>query len=119
MAQQKTRELYPRKPNEWLELISWLPLASTTKLVAYAIARYANYETGEDVRPGLCRLAHATGLSERAAGTHVTKLRDLGLLYERSHGSASGRRALASVYVLCSGEDAEQAAACEQKAWEC
>jgi hypothetical protein len=86
---------------KWEHLIRWLPLASTTKAVAYALATFADNESGENVRPGERLLAHATGLSTRAVREHTNVLMEEGLLYRHSKGSFSGRRGWASVYVLC------------------
>jgi hypothetical protein len=98
------RQLVAQPPKDWVPLIRWLPLASTTKAVAYALATFADYGTGENVRPGERLLAQATGLSTRAVREHVNVLLEEGLLYRHSNGKFHGRRGWASVFVLCADE---------------
>lgn len=111
-------KLYPVIPKEWIdERIRWLPLPATTKLVAYAMATFATYDTGEDVRPGERLLAQATGLSTRAVREHINVLLTEGLIYRHSNGKFHGRRGWASVYVLCSHERADKRAATARAEW--
>ncbi len=112
-ARQKTAQ--PRA--RWEHLIRWLPLGATTKAVAYALATFADNDTGENVRPGERLLAQATGLSTRAVREHINVLMEEGLLYRRSNGKFNGRRGWASVYVLCAHDQKIEQAELAEKAW--
>lgn len=111
------RTLQARSRADWEKLIRWLPLAATTKAVAYAMATFADNKTGENVRPGERLLGQATGLSTRAVREHINVLMDEGLIYRHSNGKFHGRRGWASVYVLCSHERNDQLAKTAEAEW--
>lgn len=67
-------------PGEWLAYLRGVKLEQTTRLIAYALASYAGWETGADIRPGRARLARENGVTDRTVTTHVGKLCRLGLL---------------------------------------
>lgn len=94
---------------EWTRVIRSVDLPSTTKLVAYATAFFADTKTGGRAHPGQARLARETGLSERAIRTHQATLEDAGLLWRKTRGSggATGAR-LAAVYQLTVPQDVHE-----------
>ena len=84
---------------DWERAIRDLPLRPyLMKLVAFALATYANQD-GTRARPGEQRLAGDCGVTDRAVRTHLTALRNLGLIQSRSAGHG-GRRGLADEYEL-------------------
>lgn len=85
---------------EWERVIRVLDLPATTKLVALTIATYADGETGRNAHPGEERLAADCSLTNRAIRTHLTRLRDTGLLQRTRKGSANQHRRMADEYAL-------------------
>jgi Helix-turn-helix domain len=85
---------------EWERLIRELDLPPTLKCTAYALATYANGD-GTKARPGVDRLAHATGLSRRSVLAALAGLETAGLIEAVTRGGGKGTpRGFASVYVL-------------------
>ena len=85
---------------EWEKAIRKLPLKSSRKVVAYALATWADAETGGNAHPGEENLAEATGLTTRSVRDALGALRGMGLLFRESRGSTQGLRRLADVYIL-------------------
>jgi biotin operon repressor len=96
--------LVPMTRFEWERVILQVQMPPTTKLVALALATFANRH-GENAHPGNRRLALALGISERTVERQLFWLRECGLLMQTFHGSSGGRRRLASVYRLAIAED--------------
>jgi len=89
---------------EWERVVLQVVMPPTTKLVALALAVYAN-KNGGNARPGNHRLASSLGISERTVERQLLWLREHGLLAQTFDGRRAGRRGLASVYQLGIAED--------------
>ena len=87
---------------EWMELVRSLALHPNTKYVGMTLASYADYSTGENARPGINRLALATGRSSRTIMRALGELEEIGLVEQVMRGQSRGRNGggLASVYRL-------------------
>jgi hypothetical protein len=86
---------------EWIKVFRGLPLDATTKVVGYALALNADYDTGQNARPGIRLLMQETGLqSDKSVRNALAKLERLGLTERRFKGSSAGRRGLADMYWL-------------------
>ena len=96
--------LHPAARFDWERLVRRCCLPSTTKLVAYAMATYADAD-GSRVFPGATRLAAVTGLSERSVRGALGNLRDLGLIERTTKGGMRGTRAFADVHQLTIPDD--------------
>jgi hypothetical protein len=75
---------------EWERAVLRIAMPTTTKLVALALAVYANRD-GSNAHPGEARLARELSLSERAIRKHLANLRDdLRLIVRESRGGSRG-----------------------------
>lgn len=75
------------RPKDWLDRLELGDKKSRmdrigppTMLVAYAIARYADWTTGENAYPSNATIARNTRLNRATVNRHVGILRDLGFL---------------------------------------
>jgi hypothetical protein len=76
-------------------------LPATLRLVALALAQYADWDTLEDARPGPARLAAMTGASSRTVKRALGELVRRGYITQTSRGgTTAGGKQLASVYRL-------------------
>lgn len=95
-------ELQGVPPPVWLDSLELATeveqIVPATMLVAYAIARYADWKTGRDVFPAQSTLARKTRLSVRSVKRHLAVLRDAGFLHRVS--AATGRHGVTDVYRL-------------------
>lgn len=91
--------LHGTDPYTWRRLVRRVRLGASTKLVAYALADYANPD-GTRVRPGNPRLIAVTELSDKTVRRSLSTLRELGLIERVFEGSKMGRRGLADEYRL-------------------
>ncbi len=92
------------KPFPWTLVIRRLDLPKTlraVKLIAFTVATYADFKTGEDIHPGERRLMDECLLSERSVRDSLRWLRDHYLIYRQAKGSNMGRVNCADVYQLC------------------
>lgn len=85
---------------QWERALLRLDLPGTTKLVALALATYADGETGEDIHPGEDRLAADCGLSDRVIRRHLATLRTAGLIERTARGVSNQYRRAADEYAL-------------------
>jgi len=86
---------------EWIKVFQSLPLDSTIKLVGFALALNADFETGQNAHPGVARLMMQTGLrSDKTVRNALDKLQRTGLVERRFKGSSAGRKGLADMYWL-------------------
>jgi hypothetical protein len=92
-------ELKPEGRYEWERIVRRVQMPATAKLVAFTIATYAD-KGGNNVRPGVARLAAVSCLSERSVRSGLTCLRELGLVERTVSGSANGMRRLTDEYRL-------------------
>lgn len=93
---------------DWERLVKRARMSPATKLVALAVATYAD-KSGTRMYPGVAKLAAVTGLTEKTVRSALKTLRDdLGLLQRTFDGSKNGRRGLADVYRLRRPHDIEQ-----------
>jgi DNA-binding transcriptional ArsR family regulator len=99
----------PARRFVWERALRSSRLASRTRLVAYAVATYANAD-GTRARPGVAELAGACALPKSTVRQHLGVLRDSGFVVRVSKGSASGRRAKADEYRLTVPVDHRQLA---------
>jgi hypothetical protein len=90
---------------EWERAILALALPSTTKLVALALAVYADAKTGEHAHPGEDRLAVDCGLADRVVRRHLFTLRHLRLVDRTWKGRANQYRRMADEYALAIPSD--------------
>lgn len=84
---------------EWERIVRRVGMPSTVKLVAFALATYAD-SNGCRVYPGVSRLVHVTSLSERSVRNALAELRRIGLIERTREGSRNGRRALTDEHRL-------------------
>lgn len=76
------------KPGNWIKVIRCLKLdgvvagvaAKTLKEVLFYLATYADYDYGNDVRPGTARIAVECEIDYRTAKRCLAAIRDLGLI---------------------------------------
>lgn len=87
--------------NAWLALLpqAFLPTMAA-QAVARECARYADWKTGANVRPGRALLAENLNCSETTVKTGLGDLVAHGLLRLETKGGLAGTRAWASVYQL-------------------
>lgn len=92
-------------PGDWVRLVSRLRLdgvvpggrkgkflkGTTVKAVAYALASYADYTDGTNVRPGVARIALDCELTYPFASLCIAGLRDLGIIALMRKGTQDGR----------------------------
>jgi hypothetical protein len=87
--------------SDWVTVFRRLRLEAPLKCVGYALASYADWDTGHDAFPGLHTLATATGYrSNHTIIDALKELRALRLIERRESGSKSGRRGNADMYYL-------------------
>lgn len=91
--------LQPVERYDWERTVRRVRMNPSTKLVALALASYANRD-GTSAYPGAAKLAAVTGLTERTVRTALASLRDLGLLHRVREGRRAGRAALADEHDL-------------------
>lgn len=88
--------------NEWIKV--WMRVRATTavKSVGYAACEFADYDTGDNCRPGCTLLAAVCGeqMTERTAMKALAQIREWGLLWRYVEGSRNGRRGVADEYRL-------------------
>jgi DNA-binding transcriptional ArsR family regulator len=84
---------------EWERIVRRVRLNPATKLVALAVASYANRD-GSSIYPGAAKLAAVTGLTERTVRQSLKTLREIGLLHRTREGRRAGRAALADEHKL-------------------
>ncbi len=94
--------LQPAKRYEWERIVRRCVLPRQVKLVAFLLAQYGDMK-GEDIRPGVPRLAAVAGMGESTVRRHLDELRRLGLIECVAHGG--GRNQLAARYRLTVPED--------------
>ncbi len=86
---------------EWIITFRRLKLEAPVKCVGYALASYADWNTGNDAFPGVHELARATGYrSNHTIVDGLKVLRDMKLIERRLRGSREGRRGNADMYYL-------------------
>jgi len=93
--------------NEWLAVWDRVIAQPSVKLVGYALARWADWEDGAEVRPGNDLLMRRTGLrSDKTVRAALTQIRDSwGLVWRYHEGYKSGRQGIADVYRLTIPDD--------------
>jgi hypothetical protein len=84
---------------EWERIVLRVVMPSSAKLVALALATYANKD-GTRAHPGSARLVAVTGLGRRSVLRWLDLLREIGLIERTFAGSSAGRKALADEYRL-------------------
>lgn len=87
-------------PRLWDGLVLASNLGAGTKVVGLALSRYANFESGRDVRPGFPRLAADCSLSMRTVERAVGELINAGWLVRISAGSGGPNGGRAALYQL-------------------
>lgn len=91
-------------PYAWRRIVRRARLGSSVKLVAYALADYANPD-GTRIHPGNERLVAVTELGDKTVRRALSALRDYGLIDRVVEGSKAGRRAIADEYRLTFPDD--------------
>lgn len=98
------------KPGDWVKVVRRARFNGVVpgvagrivKAVAFALATYADYDNGGDVRPGLARLAVECEIDYRTAKRCLAGIRDLGLVRLVQSGA---RRGHSDVYQLTLPEE--------------
>jgi hypothetical protein len=88
---------------EWEQVMRRVPVSKpSVKLVALAMATYANTRTGGQVRPGVARLVAVTGTSRNVVLRALAELKELGMIDQLTRGGNLGRasKGMASIYQL-------------------
>jgi hypothetical protein len=87
-------------PLEWMrQLRNGIDVSSTVKATGYAIALHA-HPNGTEARMSVQTLVWQTNTSEATARRAITELMDMWLLCVTDRGSAHGRQAVPTTYVL-------------------
>lgn len=87
--------------NAWLALLPQVHLPTmAAQAVARECARFADWGTGENVRPGRKRLAWNLNTSQDSVKVAISVLVAHGVLDQVEHGGRSGPRKVAAVYRL-------------------
>jgi len=89
----RSEPLAPKHPTAGGRTVS----AAAVKVALWALASWADYDTGQNARPGVARLATATGLTEQVVRWALEVGRRLGWIVRTSHRPGTGR---ADVYAL-------------------
>ena len=97
-------DLEPAGRFEWERIICRARLGATVQHVALLLAVHAD-GSGENVRPGIRRLAAIAGYDVRTIKRVIVKLRDLGLIERVYEASRSGRKGMADEYRLTIPDD--------------
>lgn len=84
---------------DWERIIRRAVVPSTVKLVALALATYADAD-GTRVYPGVARLVAVTSLSERSVRNALAELRRIGLIERVFKGGRHGTNAYTDVHRL-------------------
>lgn len=109
--------LLPLRPDEWVRVVGsvrfkGLPeikalaaqhrdvAPSTVKAIAFRAALYADFRTGENMRPGAPLLAAECEVTVRTAEVVLRLLVDLGLLQVTRRGGGRGRSGTSTEYRL-------------------
>lgn len=86
---------------EWIVTFRRLRLDAPVKCVGYALASYADWNTGNDAFPGIHELARATGYRSNHTIVDALKaMREMKLIERRVKGNREGRRGNADMYFL-------------------
>lgn len=85
---------------EWEGQVLASSLKATTRLVALALSRYADFDSGTNARPGFQRLADDCGAGLRTVERAVQELTAAGYLILDSRGSGGPKGGRAAVYSL-------------------
>lgn len=91
------------KPNEWLPVWDRVIATTPTKAVGYAVARFAGWADGAEIRPGNIILARICGCSDKSVRTGLGTMREWGLLWRYHKGMRQGD---ADIYRLTIPDDA-------------
>lgn len=91
------RELQPCTRFEWERIVRRCRIGRDVKHVAYVLAQYGDYN-GNEIRPGVERLAAVCEMGERTVKRHLATLLGLGLVERLTKGG--GRNARAALYRL-------------------
>lgn len=90
-------------PNEWLPVWDRVITSTPTKAVGYAVARFAGWTDGANVRPGNPILARMCGCSDKSVRVALGQMREWGLLWRYHKGMRQGD---ADTYRLTFPDDA-------------
>ena len=103
------------KPNEWLPVWDRVITTTPTKAVGYAVARFAGWTDGANIRPGNAILARMCGCSDKTVRVALAQMREWGLLLRYHKGTHQGD---ADVYRLTLPDDALAAVPLLDPEWE-
>lgn len=115
-------DLRPIKPAEWIRIVGSLKFsgmaelkdlaerhrgvsATYVKAIAFRAAAFADFDTGENMRPGAPLLAAECEVTVRTVEVVLRLLVDLGLLEVTRRGGGRGRSGAATVYRLTAPAD--------------
>jgi hypothetical protein len=90
-------------PNEWLPIWDRVITTTPTKAVGYAVARFAGWTDGANIRPGNAILARMCGCSDKSVRVALGQMREWGLLLRYHKGTRQGD---ADMYRLTLPDDA-------------
>jgi hypothetical protein len=91
------------KPNEWLPIWDRVITTTPTKAVGYAVARFAGWDNGGNIRPGNAILGRMCSCSDKSVRVALGQMREWGLLWRYHKGTRQGD---ADVYRLTFPDDA-------------
>lgn len=97
-----TSTLHPCKRFEWERIVRRCLIPRATKFVAFTLAQYGS-ANGEQIRPGIARLAAVCEMGESTVRKHIDALRKLGLVERVSNGG--GPNQMAARYRLTVPDD--------------
>lgn len=93
-------------PREWTRI--WLRVLAdpSVKLTGFAMASFADYKNGSEIRPGCDLLMRVTGIrGDKTVRLALAQIRDWGLIWRYAEGRKSGRAGIADIYRLTFPED--------------
>lgn len=93
-------------PREWTR--AWLRVLAdpSVKLTGFAVASFADYKNGSEIRPGNELLMRVTGIrGDKTIRAALAQIRDWGFIWRYSEGKLQGRRGMADIYRLTFPDD--------------
>jgi len=93
-------------PREWLRIWVRVIADPSVKNTGFALASFADYKNGSEVRPGNDLLMKATGIKgDKTVRAALAQIREWGLIWRYSEGRMQGRRGYSDIYQLTQPED--------------
>jgi hypothetical protein len=93
-------------PRMWLRAWQRVIADPSVKLTGFALASFADYKNGSEVRPGNGLLMKVTGIrGDKTVRMALAQIREWGFIWRYSEGRAQGRRGNSDIYQLTFPDD--------------